>query len=167
VSAIAHTAVVGVIWHIQSDVGAGFGGFSRIWHSPDYSFNDDPGPGHLFDVLQAPDVRRVRFVSLTGEARAQGLAWWSPMNGIWLAVDGLTPEHRGAIYELWLMAPGRPAVGVGTVRVDSSGSGRLLSLGKWAEGAKDEAVTFFVTEERAPTAGVPSPAVRLRRAATQ
>jgi hypothetical protein len=160
-SAVSHAMVVGAIWAIQSGMNAGFGGFSRMWHSPDYSFNDTPGPGHLFDVLQAPDGRRIRLLSTDRQTSAQGLAWWSARNGIWLAVDGLAPPRRRAVYQLWLKAPGREPLAIGSVRTDATGSGRLLSLGRSSDGPPHEAVALFITQERAPHAGSPSAAVRL------
>ncbi len=124
-----HASLVLAIWLAATREAPG--GQSSTWHSPDRSTLDGEGRGHLFDILAAPDVRRVLLGAPLPRGRAKGLAWFSPSHGIWLAVDDLVSSSGDRAFQLTARVAGRQPIGLGTVRVDPDGSGRMASFGAW------------------------------------
>jgi hypothetical protein len=157
-------AIVAYLWIVAAALGLGVGPAREqtLWNVLGGSAVDDTQSSRLFDVLAAPDVVRVVLATTTTERSGQGLAWWSPSNGIGLAVDGLPALPSDRRYQLWLMPQDGPAMSLGTMKVDVGGSGRTLSLTPASDVIPPHgALMLALTEERASGSSRPSSAIQL------
>jgi hypothetical protein len=73
-------------------------------------------------VLAASDLTRVDLQGSPAAPQAAGRALWSRQSGMVFAANNLPPLPAGTIYQVWLVADGRP-VSAGLVAPDEDGRG--------------------------------------------
>ena len=105
------------------------------------------------ELLTSPDSRSVSLASqpATREAAAR-VVYSAKLKRARLFVQNLPPAGEGKIYEVWLLAGGKP-IPAGLFKPDSSGSFQLDLTGNLAD--LKTAAAFAVTLE--PAGGVPAP----------
>lgn len=104
------------------------------------------GPDALEAILGAPDGVAIRLLSTNG-TDAVGLAWWSPSQGMWLAVDRVDQAARRRRFDLWVRT-GSARSPLGTIEIDEHGSGRMIARLTSPAPPSGFAVTLDVTPQR-------------------
>jgi anti-sigma-K factor RskA len=107
---------------------------------------------HRFEVMSAPDVRRVDLAAQPDAPGSTASAFMSAKRGMVFTADGLPALQTGRTYQLWVVTKHAP-VSVGTFIVDASG--KMTGVMPMPADAANEPVAVAVTIE--PAGGVPAP----------
>src|SRR5436190_1076061 len=136
VSAALHAAGIAALWFLHA-APAGARMFDtelpateRRWNRISADGTAGINASRITQVLQAADAVRVMLTPASAQASGQGLAWWSPTRGIWIAVEDLPALPRDHAYQLWLVRRDGPAVYVGWLGVSDEGAGRMLAIAR-------------------------------------